>query len=153
MIRGLFETHINVTDLDRSTAFYGELLGLALGYDDAARRARFFWIGAPGEAMLGLWEKPPREVSSQHVAFRASVDDVRQRAVSWLSERGLRPYNFLKDGTTRPMVFAWMPALAIYFDDPDGHVLELIAMLEGEPRAEAGVLSWEDWQKMQKGNR
>ena len=45
------------------------------------------------------------------------------------------------------MVFAWMPALAIYFDDPDGHSLEFIAMLPGTPRPELGVQSWDAWQE------
>ena len=44
------------------------------------------------------------------------------------------------------MVFGWMPALAIYFDDPDGHSLEFIAMLPDPPRPEVGVVSWDEWQ-------
>ena len=85
------------------------------------------------------------EVVPQHFAFRATVDDIRERAVAWLSERNLQPYNFLRDDRSQPMVFAWMPALAIYFNDPDGHQLELIAMLPGEPKPELGVVSWEEW--------
>ena len=53
--------------------------------------------------------------------------------------------NFLNDGIERPMVFAWMPAVAIYFEDPDGHSLEFIGMLSGESRPEDGVVSYEDW--------
>ena len=41
------------------------------------------------------------------------------------------------------MVFAWMPAVSIYFDDPDGHLLELIAMLPGEAQPEGGIVAWE----------
>ena len=43
------------------------------------------------------------------------------------------------------MVFAWMPAVAIYFDDPDGHILEFIAILNGEGKPEPGVISYEEW--------
>lgn len=43
------------------------------------------------------------------------------------------------------MVFAWMPALAIYFKDPDGHDLEFIAILEGEGKPELGVINYEKW--------
>ncbi len=146
MITGLFETHINVTDLQRSLAFYRDVLGLAVGRVEPERRAAFLWIAAPGEAMLGLWEKPAAEVQQQHFAFRAAVDDVLHRSVEWLAERGLDCHNFLDDGTRRPMVFAWMPAVSIYFHDPDGHLLELIAMLPGEPRPELGVVSWDAWQ-------
>jgi len=147
MISGLFETHVFVTDLDRSTAFYRDVLGLELGHYEEVRRASFLWIGGRGQAMLGLWEKPPELVVPQHFAFRASIEDVRRNSVRWLNERGLGCHNFLDDGTQRPMVFAWMPALSIYFSDPDGHSLELIAMLPDNPRPELGVVSWEEWEK------
>lgn len=149
MIEGLFETHINVTDLDRSIEFYTGVLGLELGRREEDRRVAFLWIGergAMGGAMLGLWEKPPGQVVPQHFAFRTSVENVVERSVAWLKDRGLPCRNFLHDGTERPMVFAWMPAVSIYFPDPDGHSLELIAMLPGPPRPELGVISWEDWQ-------
>lgn len=151
MITGLFETHINVADLERSIAFYEELLGLELGLKEERRRAAFFWIGGRGEAMLGLWEKPANEVVPQHYAFRAETEAIRHRAVPFLKERNLEPRNFLNDGTERPMVFGWMPALAIYFRDPDGHSLEFISMLPGEARPEVGVVSWEAWQTLKTG--
>lgn len=146
MINGLFETHINVSDLERSIAFYTQVLGLELGRVEPARRVAFLWMGDRGESMLGLWEKPRAQVVRQHFAFRASLENVLHRSVDWLKERGLPCRNFLDDGTERPMVFAWMPAISIYFRDPDGHSLEFIAMLPGEPRPELGVLSWEQWQ-------
>ncbi len=148
MIDGLFETHINVRNLERSEAFYGDLLGLPPARREPDRRIAFFWMGPRGESMLGLWEKPPAEIVQQHFAFRSTVDDVLQRSADWLHERGLRCRNFLNDGTERPMVFGWMPAIAIYFDDPDGHVLELIAMLPDAPRPDVGVVSWDDWQSL-----
>ena len=150
MIGGLFETHVNVSDLERSVAFYRDVLGLEVGRVEQDRRAAFLWIGGRGEAMLGLWEKPREEVVPQHFAFRSTVEDVRERAEAWLAERGLDWHNFLQDGSRRPMVFGWMPALSIYFDDPDGHSLELIAMLAEEPRAEVGVVSWDQWQQLQR---
>jgi catechol 2,3-dioxygenase-like lactoylglutathione lyase family enzyme len=148
MINGLFETHVNVGDLERSIAFYRDVLGLELGRREDDRRAAFLWIPRPGEAMLGLWEKPPAEVVPQHFAFRASVDDVLHKSVAWLEGRGLACHNFLADGTRRPMVFCWMPAVSIYFNDPDGHLLELIAMLPGRPRPEAGVVPYDEWQRL-----
>jgi lactoylglutathione lyase len=151
MINGLFETHLNVSQLERSIAFYRDVLGLEVGRVEEERRVAFLWIGGRGEAMLGLWEKPVAEVVPQHFAFRSTVDEVLQHSVDWLAERGLDCYNFLRDGTRRPMVFAWMPAVAIYFADPDGHSLEFIAMLPGEPRPEAGVISWPAWQDLTSG--
>jgi lactoylglutathione lyase len=47
-------------------------------------------------------------------------------------------------------VFAWMPAASVFFDDPDGNLLEYIAMLDGRPRPELGLLSWSEWQSAPK---
>jgi lactoylglutathione lyase len=148
MILGLFETHIDVANLERACRFYSETLGLELGLLDQKRRVAFYWVGPRGEAMLGLWEKPAAQIRSQHFAFRASIEDVLTRAVPYLRERGLPPRNFLADGSERPMVFGWMPALAIYFADPDGHALEFIALLPDDPRPELTVVSWEEWQRL-----
>ena len=54
-IGGLFETHLTVSDLSRSVAFYGDVVGLSLALEMPERGAAFFWIGEPGESMLGLW--------------------------------------------------------------------------------------------------
>lgn len=148
MIKGLFETHIFVEDLERSIDFYKNVLGLIKGDYNDERRVAFFWIGEPKGAMLGLWEKPKKEIDIRHFAFRCEVDDVLNKSVAFLNERNLTPYNFLKDGNEKPMVFAWMPAIAIYFKDPDGHDLEFIAMLEGEGKPELGVISYEEWLKL-----
>lgn len=48
MICGLFETHINVTDLARSMEFCGSVLGLELGRKEEARRVSFYWLGSRG---------------------------------------------------------------------------------------------------------
>jgi lactoylglutathione lyase len=55
-IKGLFETHLTVCDLNRSAAFYGEVLALSLAarFDD--RRCAFYWVGPNRDAMVGLWE-------------------------------------------------------------------------------------------------
>jgi lactoylglutathione lyase len=151
MIKGLYETHIQVENLERSIDFYKNVLGLEYCHYEEKRRIAFFWIGKTKEYMLGLWEKPKEEVQKRHFAFQCDAEDVLNKSVSWLKERNLKPYNFLKDETERPMVFAWMPAIAIYFDDPDGNVLEFIAVLEGKARPELGIISYEEWMKAEKG--
>jgi len=148
VIKGLFETHINVSSLEVSMKFYGETLGLELGLIEEKRRVAFYWLGKRGEAMLGVWEKPKQEVLRQHYAFRCEIEDVLNHSVDYLKQRGLPFHNFLNDGTERPMVFAWMPAISIYFNDPDNHSLEFIAMLPGKPRPELGVISYPEWQKI-----
>ncbi|MCG8322706.1 MAG: hypothetical protein MI921_24610 [Cytophagales bacterium] len=58
MIKGLFETHIHVSSLNRSVKFYRDVLGLQLGTYEKERKAAFFWIGGWGEAMLPGEPKP-----------------------------------------------------------------------------------------------
>jgi len=148
MIKGLYETHLFVENLEKSVDFYTNVLGLELCYFEAERQIAFFWIGNPKEAMLGLWQKPKNEIVKGHFAFRCDTDDILNKSIRFLKERKLKPYNFLNDGTERPMVFCWMPAIAIYFNDPDGNQLEFIAILEGKARPELGVISYEEWLKL-----
>jgi lactoylglutathione lyase len=53
-LTGLFETHLTVSNLDRSVAFYGDVVGLSLALEVPERGVAFLWIGGPAEAMLGL---------------------------------------------------------------------------------------------------
>jgi len=150
MIKGLFETHLFVENLERSIDFYKNVLDLEQCYHEEVRRSAFFWIGKPKQAMLGLWEKPKEKIDIRHFAFECDVDFVLNKSVDFLKSHNLKSYNFLNDGAEQPMVFTWMPALAIYFNDPDGHALEFIAILEGKtrPSPEPLVISFEEWIKM-----
>lgn len=148
MIKGLYETHLFVADIDVSIAFYKNMPGLEFCHYEKERKIAFFWIGKPKQAMLGLWEKPKEKIDKRHFAFRCDADDILYRSVDFLKSRGIKPYNFLNDGNETPMVFAWMPAVAIYFEDPDGHELEFIAILDGPSRPELGVISYDDWKKL-----
>ena len=76
-VLGLFETHLTVSDLERSIAFYGGTLGLELAHRDIARKVAFYWMGGRGETMLGLWEvgaSPQR--MSLHIAFKVDLSDL-----------------------------------------------------------------------------
>ncbi|MGV4413663.1 VOC family protein [Chryseobacterium sp. T1] len=147
MIKGLYETHIQVSDLEKSLKFYTEVLGLKFAHKDDTRPIIFLWIGEGKQAMLGLWEQK-ENLQTRHFAFSSTTEDILNYSVDYLKNRNLKPYNFLKDGLDTPMVFAWMPALAIYFNDPDGNQLEFISILEGEAKPELGVVSYEDWMKI-----
>lgn len=69
-IADLFEAHLTVSDLDRAVAFYGDQLALPLAQIFPERKVAFFWIGAPGKAMLGLWEAGTMPINvSLHVAL------------------------------------------------------------------------------------
>ena len=142
---GLFESHLTVSDLGRSVTFYREVVGLPLALELPERGAAFFWIGAPGEAMLGLWSLGSSPVGlSLHVAFRASLDDVLG-ACDRLRSLGVTPLSFDAIETAEPSVIGWMPAAAVYFRDPDGHLLEYLAMLDEPARPERGIVSWSQW--------
>ncbi|MCF2221395.1 VOC family protein [Chryseobacterium sp. PS-8] len=144
MIKGLYETHVQVSDLENAIKFYTEVLGLKFAHKEAKRRIAFLWIGKNKESMLGLWEQK-ENLQTRHFAFTANKEDILNHSVEFLKNKNLKPYNFLKDGIEKPMVFAWMPALAIYFNDPDGNQLEFISVLEGDGKPELGVLSYEEW--------
>ena len=145
-VSGLFEAHLTVSDLSRSLAFYRDVVGLPLALELPERGAAFFWIGAPGEAMLGLWSLGSAPIGiSLHIAFKATREDVLD-ACDRLREAGVTPLSFFANETTEPSVLGWMPAAAVYFRDPDGHLLEYLAMLDAEPRPDLGILSWSQWQ-------
>lgn len=146
MIKGLYETHVQVSNLENAIGFYTKVLGLKLAHRDGTRSIAFLWVGEGKEFMLGLWEQK-ENLQTRHFAFTSTTKDILKHSVEFLENKDLQPYNFLKDGSVQPMVFAWMPALAIYFNDPDGNQLEFISILEGDGKPELGVLSYEEWIK------
>jgi lactoylglutathione lyase len=144
-VTGLFETHLTVSDLSRSVAFWRDVVGLALAQEVPERGAAFFWVGDPGEAMLGLWSLRSAPVQlSLHVALRASLEDVLG-ACDGLRAVGVAPLSFFGEPTSEPSVIAWMPAAAVYFRDPDGHLIEYLAMLAEPARPDGGIVPWSRW--------
>jgi lactoylglutathione lyase len=143
-VRGLFETHLTVVDLVRSVEFYRDVVGLPVALELPERDAAFHWIGAPGQAMLGLWSIGSAPMNMQlHVAFEVGLDDVLQ-APAQLRAAGVQPLSFFGEPTDEPSYIGWMPAAAVYFRDPSGHLLEYLAMLEEPPRPELGISSWSE---------
>ncbi|TMM19294.1 MAG: VOC family protein [Actinobacteria bacterium] len=141
-VRGLFETHLTVSDLQRSVVFYRDVVGLPVALELPERGATFHWIGKAGRAMLGLWSIGSAPMSMQlHIAFDMALADVLA-APQQLRAQGIQPLSFFGEPTDEPSVIGWMPAAAIYFRDPDGHMLEYLAMLEGSPRPELGIVPW-----------
>jgi lactoylglutathione lyase len=143
-VRGLFETHLTVADLERSVTFYRDVVGLPVALELPGRDAAFHWIGQPGQAMLGLWSIGSAPMGMQlHVAFEMSLADVLA-APERLVAHGIQPLSFFGEPAEEPSVIGWMPAAAIYFRDPDGHLLEYLAMLEGPARPELGIVPWSE---------
>lgn len=148
LLEGIYETHLQVSDLEESMAFYGGTLGLELGTKLEDRRIAFYFVTASdGErSMLGLWEVS--EVSPRHFAFRVTEAHV-ERMRSFLDSRGIEPVeDFGIAPHEQPLVHPWMPAAAIYFEDRDGNQLELIAELAEAPRPSLEVMPLSEWQAL-----
>jgi len=147
---GLFETHLTVSDLQRSIAFYRDILGLQLALEVSQRNAAFFWIGdhsSPRRSMLGLWSVGTAPLGlNLHVAFEvAAINDLLD-APKRLKDQGIVPLSFFGKESMEPSVIGWMPAAAIYFRDPDGHLIEYLTMLDDkERRPDREIVSWSEW--------
>ena len=115
-IRGLYEVVIRVKDLAKAETFYREVLNLEVGLRDEKRR--WVFLRAGGQAGMIVLREDPGEWPRQHFAFTIDEADI-EHAASLLGERGIK--------ITGPVFHEWMPAWSIYFDDPDGHDLELCA--------------------------
>lgn len=141
-VQGLFETHLTVADLPRSMAFYEDVVGLPLAAELPERGAAFHWIGGPGAGLLGLWSIGSAPMNMQlHVAFAMAIGDVLA-APERLASKGVEPLSFFGEPADEPSVIGWMPAAAVYFRDPDGHLLEFLAMLDAPAHPDIGIVPW-----------
>jgi lactoylglutathione lyase len=148
-VRGLFEAHLTVADLDRSSAFYRDVVGLAPALEMPDRGVAFLWCGQPGGSMLGLWSLGSTPMAlSLHVAFNVPLEDVIA-APARLRAQGVTPLSFFGEESDDPSAIGWMPAAAIYFRDPDGHQLEYLSMLDEDPRPDLGIIPWSQWTRKQ----
>ena len=144
-ITGLYETHIPVTDLARAQAFYRDILGLSLARDLPERRVAFYWVGSPDSAMLGLWETGSAPLGMRlHFAFRMAPAQIL-RLGDRLNRAGVQPLGFSGEPVREPIVIGWMPALALYCRDPDGHSVEFIAKLPDPPDPNFGQAPHSAW--------
>lgn len=115
-ISGVYEVAIRVRELERSEAFYCEVLGLEVGLRDDERR--WLFLRAGGAAGMVVLQEDLAPCRPQHFAF--TVDESQLgRAKTRLESAGL--------DVEGPVVFDWIPATSLYFRDPDGHDLELCA--------------------------
>lgn len=152
---GFYEVHLPVTDLDRAVAFYVDKLGFEQGFHRPDRSgALLLYEAAEGRSMLGLFVVESiehRTAAEYHVSLRVDEEDI-DRMIPWLEERGIEPIHpptFSVEGpVTEPMVHGWMPAAAVFFQDPDGHLLELIADLSDPPRADFLYRPLSEWRAL-----
>jgi catechol 2,3-dioxygenase-like lactoylglutathione lyase family enzyme len=125
MIKGLFEAHLPVSDLETSISFY-KSLGLEMAYRDEV--TAFFWIDK-GMSWLGLWEgkevQTPYHPSLRHIAFRVEYEFMKQ-SLSWLNERNIEAVAFGTRDSIDPFIRPYQGNASVYFTDPDGNSLEFM---------------------------
>lgn len=145
IITGIYETHLPVRDLGRSIAFYRDRLGLELATEIPERQTAFFWVGGRQTSMLGLWQTGSGPLQMRlHFAFRTEKDAMLT-GCDRLKHAGIAPLDFCGAPADEPVVIGWMPAMMIYFKDPDGHSLEMIHVLDEAPDASFGIGSLSTW--------
>ncbi|MEU0048563.1 VOC family protein [Streptomyces sp. NPDC006309] len=122
----LGHTGLNVTDLDRSLAFYRDVLGFALLGEGKEDDRRFAFLGeAGGPPLLTLWQQARgaydrTRAGLHHLALTAdSVERVREYE-SALRAAGVE---FAHDGVVAHREGA--ASGGIFFHDPDGTRLEI----------------------------
>jgi lactoylglutathione lyase len=94
--------------------------------------------------MLRLWSVGTVPLGlNLHVAFEvAAINDLLD-APKRLKDQVIMPLSFFGKESMEPSVIVWMPAAAIYFRDPDGHLMEYLTMLDvKERRPDLGIVSW-----------
>lgn len=144
-ILGVYETHLPARDLSRSVSFYRDQLGLSLATFIPERKIAFFWVGGKEQGMLGLWESGAGPLRmSLHFAFRATKEAVLG-SIQSLEAAQIAPLGFNKESVTEPVVIGWMPAVSIYFKDPDGHSIEMLHLMAEIPDPKFGVQSYSKW--------
>lgn len=120
-IRGIYEIAIRVKNLARAETFYKETLGLTEGLRDTKRNWLFLLVG--DQAGMIVLQEDQGDWPKLHFAFSVAEGDL-ERAAQLLSDRGVT--------VSEAVVHDWMPSRSIYFDDPDGHSLELLAPIENQ---------------------
>src|SRR4051794_33395539 len=103
-VRGLFEAHLTVSDMRRSVAFYRDVVGLPIAFELPEGQAAFFWCGATGKTMLGLWALGSMPMGlSLHIAFDAELEDVLD-SPRRLRALGVTPLSFFAEEADEPSV-------------------------------------------------
>ena len=116
---------LNVTDLDRSLAFYRDVLGFAVLTEGKEDDRRYAFLGDDGRPVLTLWQQAQGPYDNDraglhHLAFAAdSIERVRHY------EEALKAYGaeFAYDGVVAHREGA--ASGGIFFHDPDGTRLEI----------------------------
>lgn len=152
MIKGLYEAHLPVRNLEKSIEFYKKL-DLELAFQN--EKLAFFWL-EKGRSWLGLWETEkvdtPYHPSLRHIAFHVSIEDIRN-AKDWLEGKGIEmreAFGFSPEKQPLVLPNKAHAHAAVYFHDPDGNSLELIAPLRLDAQENFEMMSLKDWDQKYK---
>lgn len=149
MIKGLYEAHLPVSDLDQSIKFYE---GLGLQFDHRVEdRLAFLWIENE-KSWLGLWKTEKVELdyhpSIRHIAFEVSLEGLKG-SVTWLKNKGYKPREAFGFKPTEPFV---MPQgnyahAKVHFNDLDENSLEFICKIPN-PKHLTERMYLSEWEKL-----
>ena len=113
---------LKVRDLDRSEAFYTSVLGLAVTGRLPGRMVFFAVPGNTDSHDLGLWKAGPdaappssKQVGLFHVAWQVEREEDLRAFHDSLVARGIPVRSTMDHGAN----------LSVYFEDPDGNMLEV----------------------------
>ncbi|MFB8395540.1 VOC family protein [Streptomyces yangpuensis] len=132
---------LNVTDLERSLAFYRDALDFQVLGEGEEEDRRYAFLGRDGELVLTLWQQAdsafaPAAAGLHHLAFSAgAIEEVRAYEERL---RGLG-VDFAHEGVVAHREGA--ASGGIFFHDPDGTRLEISVPTgaEGAPAPTAGA--------------
>ena len=112
-----------------SSHFYNKNRTLIGKPEAIVARDGSLWIGDSRRSMFGLWSLDTVPLGlTLHVAFEVTMNDLLDAPIR-LKAQGITPISFFGIDTMEPSVIGWMPAAALYFRDPDGHLIEYFTML------------------------
>lgn len=126
-LTGIHHVTLICRDLARTTAFYRDLLGMALVSEESSNDdpdARHFVFGdadgTPGTLLTFLeYASMPEAVvgigAAHHVALAVDSDEEQEAWRDYLRGHGVQTSEILDRGSSR----------SIYLRDPDGHILEI----------------------------
>lgn len=134
-ITGLHHVTVISADLERTTAFYRDVLGLSLleeGLNDDDPSARHFVFGDPAGApgtVVSAFEYPQMDEgsvgigSTHHFALCVETEEELEGWRGWLASRGIPCTEVLDRRHFR----------SIYLRDPDGNIIEIASRGPGFP--------------------
>lgn len=123
--RAIGEIAIRCADLDKMTAFYRNIVGLEILSGDYRDGIVFFRVAdgfAGHTTVLALFAGPKsptagEDSSLHHLALSLPFDE-QPAAMAWLQSQAI---------TYRIECFEWVGWRGIFFDDPEGNTIELVA--------------------------